>query len=62
MNLALTGIGNEWNKRSCVAMAYNAGVVKGMSGGAVYNHDDSISGVIVGFSKRVNVTKMAIFR
>ena len=53
VNLALTGIRNEWNKRPCVAMASNAGVVKGMSGGAVYNHDDSISGVIVGFTKEI---------
>ena len=53
VNLALTGIRNEWNKRPCVAMASNAGVVKGMSGGAVYNHDDTIGGVIVGYTKEI---------
>lgn len=53
VNLALTGIRNEWNKRPCVAMASNAGVVKGMSGGAVYNQDDTISGVIVGYTKEI---------
>lgn len=52
-NLALTGIRNEWNKRPCVAMASNAGVVQGMSGGAVYNHDDTIGGVIVGYTSEV---------
>lgn len=53
VNLALTGIRNEWNKRPCVAMVSNAGVVKGMSGGAVYNKDDTISGVIVGFTNEI---------
>ena len=53
VNLALTGIRNEWNKRPCVAMVSNAGVVKGMSGGAVYNHDDTIGGVIVGYTKEI---------
>jgi len=53
VNLALTGIRNEWNKRPCVAMASNAGVVKGMSGGAVYNGDDTIGGVIVGFTNQI---------
>ncbi|MBP2166873.1 uncharacterized membrane-anchored protein YitT (DUF2179 family) [Erwinia toletana] len=53
INLARTGIRNEWNKRPCVAMASNAGVVKGMSGGAVYNSDDSIGGVIVGFTSSI---------
>lgn len=59
VNLALTGIRNEWNKRPCVAMASNAGVVKGMSGGAVYNRDDSISGVIVGFTKEIKRHKQS---
>lgn len=53
VNLALTGIRNEWNKRPCVAMVSNAGVVKGMSGGAVYNQDDTIGGVIVGYTKEI---------
>lgn len=53
INLARTGIRNEWNKRPCVAMASNAGVVKGMSGGAVYNNDDTIGGVIVGYTAEI---------
>lgn len=53
VNLAQTGIRNEWNKRPCVAMASNAGVVKGMSGGAVYNSDETIGGVIVGFTSEI---------
>lgn len=53
VNLARTGIRNDWNKRPCVAMASNAGVVKGMSGGAVYNSDDTIGGVIVGFTSSI---------
>ncbi|WP_428943151.1 serine protease [Pantoea sp. FN060301] len=53
VNLARTGIRNEWNKRPCVAMVSNAGVVKGMSGGAVYNSDETIGGVIVGFTSEI---------
>ncbi|PKH26835.1 hypothetical protein CIG19_03285 [Enterobacterales bacterium CwR94] len=53
VNLAQTGIRNSWNKRPCTAFATNAGVVKGMSGGAVYNQDDTIGGVIVGFSDQI---------
>ncbi len=34
-------------------MASNAGVVKGMSGGAVYNADNTLGGVIVGFSDEI---------
>lgn len=57
VNLTLTGIRNEWNKRPCVAMASNAGVVKGMSGGAVYNSDDTIGGVIIGFTNELKRPK-----
>lgn len=58
VNLINTGIENGYNKRSCVAVASNAGVVKGMSGGAVYNaSDDSIAGVIVGYSGRISDKK-----
>jgi len=53
VNLTRTGIRNGWNKRPCVAMASNAGVVKGMSGGAVFNNDDTIGGVIVGYTSKV---------
>jgi len=53
VNLTRTGIRNSWNKRPCVAMASNAGVVKGMSGGAVFNSDDTIGGVIVGYTSKV---------
>lgn len=53
VNLARTGIRNEWNKRPCVAMASNAGVVQGMSGGAVYNNDETIGGVIVGYTSEI---------
>ena len=57
-NLVNTGLKNDWNKVSCVVVASDAGVVKGMSGGAVYNaSDDSIGGVIVGYSKRINDLK-----
>lgn len=43
---------------SCVVVASNAGVVKGMSGGAVYNaSDDSIGGVIVGYSNKIKDMK-----
>ena len=58
VNLINTGIDNSYNKRGCVAVASNAGVVKGMSGGPVYNaSDDSIAGVIVGYSGRINDKK-----
>lgn len=57
-NLVNTGLKNSWNKLSCVVVASDAGVVKGMSGGAVYNaSDDSIGGVIVGYSNRINDIK-----
>ncbi|MBK4783196.1 MAG: trypsin-like peptidase domain-containing protein [Pantoea sp. Pent] len=50
VNLARTAINNRWNKKPCMAMASDAGVVQGMSGGAVYNADQTIIGVIVGYS------------
>lgn len=57
-NLVNTGLKNDWNKGSCVVVASNAGVVKGMSGGAVYNaSDDSIGGVIVGYSNKIRDMK-----
>lgn len=54
VNLARTAINNRWNKKPCVAMATNAGVVQGMSGGAVYNADQTMAGVIVGYSHRID--------
>lgn len=58
VNLINTGLVNTWNKRPCVVVATSAGVVKGMSGGAVYNaSDDSIGGVIVGYTDSVNDLK-----
>ncbi|MDE1190409.1 MAG: serine protease [Pantoea sp.] len=54
-NLINTTLANDWNKPSCVVVAANAGVVKGMSGGAVYNaSDNTLAGVIVGYSSRIN--------
>ncbi|AUX94626.1 trypsin-like peptidase domain-containing protein [Mixta gaviniae] len=54
-NLLNTQLQNRWNKASCVAVASNAGVVQGMSGGAVYNvSDDTLAGVIVGYSREIN--------
>lgn len=58
INLVNTGLKNDWNKLSCVVVAANAGVVKGMSGGAVYNaSDDSIGGVIVGYTSEIKDNK-----
>lgn len=57
-NLINTTLANSWNKAACVVVAANAGVVKGMSGGAVYNaSDDTLAGVIVGYSDRINDNK-----
>ncbi|KGT86447.1 hypothetical protein NG99_25725 [Erwinia typographi] len=57
-NLVNTGLKNDWNKAACVVVASDAGVVKGMSGGAVYNaSDDSIGGVIIGYSSHINDVK-----
>lgn len=57
-NLINTSLANEWNNASCVVVAANAGVVKGMSGGAVYNaSDDTLAGVIVGYSSRIDDNK-----
>jgi len=54
-NLVNTTLANDWNKANCVVVAANAGVVKGMSGGAVYNaSDDTLAGLIVGYSQRIN--------
>ncbi|MFS2225663.1 serine protease [Pantoea sp. B65] len=53
VNLARTGISNDWNKAPCMAMASDAGVVQGMSGGAVYNKDDTIGGVIIGYAASI---------
>jgi len=58
VNLINTGLENKWNTRRCVVVATNAGVVQGMSGGAVYNaSDDSIGGVIVGYTRSVDDLK-----
>ncbi|KQN64670.1 serine protease [Erwinia sp. E602] len=58
VNLINTGLDNNWNKRSCVAVASSAGVVQGMSGGAVYNaSDNTVAGVIVGYSRRLDDIK-----
>ncbi|WP_186454351.1 serine protease [Candidatus Pantoea soli] len=54
VNLARTAITNNWNKKPCMAMASNAGVVQGMSGGAVYNADQTIGGVIVGYTHQIS--------
>ena len=54
-NLINTTLANSWNKTDCVVVAANAGVVKGMSGGAVYNaSDDTLAGVIIGYSNNIN--------
>lgn len=55
VNLINTTLINTWNKSSCVVVASNAGVVQGMSGGAVYNaSDDSIGGVIIGYTRNID--------
>ncbi|ARJ42527.1 hypothetical protein B1H58_11145 [Pantoea alhagi] len=54
-NLANSSLKNSWNKPGCVVVAADAGVVQGMSGGAVYNaSDDTLAGVIVGYSAKIN--------
>lgn len=54
-NLVNSSLQNRWNKQSCVVVAADAGVVQGMSGGAVYNaSDDTLAGVIVGYSSEIN--------
>lgn len=54
-NLINTTLANSWNKPDCIVVAANAGVVKGMSGGAVYNaSDDTLAGVIIGYSNNIN--------
>ncbi|RWR01723.1 hypothetical protein ED28_11910 [[Pantoea] beijingensis] len=62
-NLINTGLKNKWNKLSCVVVATNAGVVQGMSGGAVYNaSDDSVAGVIVGYTSKISDKKTGKMR
>jgi len=54
-NLVNTSLQHRWNKPGCVVVASDAGVVQGMSGGAVYNaSDDTLAGVIVGYSDEIN--------
>lgn len=54
-NLVNTSLQNRWNKPDCVVVATDAGMVQGMSGGAVYNaSDDTLAGVIVGYSDEIN--------
>lgn len=53
VNLARTAIRNGWNKSPRMAMASNAGVVQGMSSGGVYNSDETLGGVIVGYSSAI---------
>ena len=57
-NLVNSSLKNRWIKQSCVVVAADAGVVQGMSGGAVYNAaDDTLAGVIVGYSAEINDSK-----
>ena len=57
-NLVNSSLQNRWNKPDCVVVAADAGVVQGMSGGAVYNaSDDTLAGVIVGYSDEINDKK-----
>ncbi len=54
-NLINTRVKNSDNSLKCVVVAADAGVVQGMSGGAVYNAaDDSIGGVIIGYARAIN--------
>lgn len=49
-----TKVVSKWNKRACSLVATNAGVVQGMSGGAVYNKKDStLAGIIHGYASSV---------
>ncbi|KGT95152.1 hypothetical protein NG99_05880 [Erwinia typographi] len=53
-NLTNTLFKSEWNKNNCVVVASDAGTVKGMSGGAVYNNSDgTVAGVIIGYADRI---------
>lgn len=64
-NLINTTLANSWNKPACVVVAANAGVVKGMSGGAVYNaSDDTLAGVIIGYSNNIddNATGKTLYK
>lgn len=54
VNLVNTSLKNKWNQPSCTVVATSAGVVQGMSGGAVYNvSDNSIAGVTVGYTRQI---------
>ena len=61
-NLARTAIRNGWNKNPCMAMASNAGVVKGMSGGAVCNANNTPGGVIAGFSDEIQSSSKIVLK
>lgn len=43
-----------WNKADCILSATSAGVVAGMSGGAVYNtSDNTLAGIVQGYAKKI---------
>lgn len=56
--LTNTIVSSEWNKKPCALAVSDAGVVQGMSGGAVYNKkDNSLTGVIEGYTHNVSRSK-----
>ena len=53
-NLINTHLINKWNSEDCIVVASDAGVVQGMSGGAVYNNiDGTLAGVIIGYARKI---------
>ncbi|MEG8737926.1 serine protease [Klebsiella pneumoniae] len=52
-----------WNKGDCLLSATSAGVVAGMSGGAVYNKkDNTLSGIVQGSAKKIIVDNKVLYR
>ncbi|MCB3515929.1 serine protease [Klebsiella sp. 2019SCSN059] len=54
---------NTWNKAACPLYATSAGVVVGMSGGAVYNkQDNTLAGIVHGYARRINRDNKIIYK
>lgn len=64
--LANVQVNSSWNKKRCLLVATNAGVVQGMSGGAVYNKkDNTLAGIVEGYShsiKKINNPSIEIYK
>lgn len=54
---------NQWNKEACPLYATSAGIVAGMSGGAVYNtQDNTLAGIVEGHAESINRDNKVVYK